>query len=311
MTRSVDQAVGAILAEGSRRLAGAGVETPRLDAEVLLGHVLGITRTGVLAHPEAVVGDGSASRYGSLIDRRAAGEPVAYIRGIREFHGIAISVDARVLIPRPETERLVDLAFERVQTLLTSAPRPSGAPPIRVWDVATGSGAVVVALAALLRTRGYLDEASLIASDISTDALAVAIENIVAHGVADRVTLARGDLLDIPDRVPVDVLLANLPYIPSGVVPGLSAEVRAEPVLALDGGADGMDLVRRLLAGLPDVLLPGGCAVLEMGADQTDLMTAAVQEMPGIWLVEIHRDLAGLPRAAEIRAAEIRQGAAT
>ena len=159
----------------------------------------------------------------------------------------------------------------------------------------------MVALAVLLRRRGYLEEVELTGSDISADALAVAVENVVAHAVADRVTLARGDLLDIPDRAPVDVLLANLPYIPSGLVAGLSAEVRAEPVLALDGGADGMDLMRRLLAGLPEVLLPGGVALLEMGADQADLMTAAVGAMPGSWALELHRDLAGLPRIAEVR----------
>ncbi len=259
------------------------------------------TRTGVLAHPEAIVGDGSADSYRAIVDRRTAGEPVAYIRGMREFHGLAIAVDARVLIPRPETEQLVDLAFEHIRTLLTGAPRPQGAPPIRAWDVATGSGAVVVALAAQLRKRGYLEEVELIASDISADALAVAVENVVAHALADRVTLVRGDLLDIPDRAPVDVLTANLPYIPSGLVDGLAAEVRSEPALALDGGPDGMDLVRRLLAGLPDVLLPGGGAYLEMGADQADLMTAEVGRLPGPWTVELHRDLAGLPRIAEIR----------
>ena len=276
-------------------------DTPRLDAEVLLAHVLGVGRTGVLAHPDAPVGDGSASTFRTLIARRLAGEPVAYIRGIREFHGLAFSVDPRVLIPRPETEQLVDLGFERVRAILTGAPRPPGTPDIRAWDVATGSGAIAVALAALLRRRGYLDEVRLIASDISPEALAVAIENAVAHGVADRVELVRGDLLDIPDRAPVDVLLANLPYIPSGDLAGLPAEVRAEPRLALDGGPDGMDLVRRLLAGLPEVLLPGGRAMLEIGADQADLMAAAVAgALPDAWTAVIHRDLADRPRIAEV-----------
>lgn len=292
--------VRALLDEASRRLADQDVDTPRLDAEVLLGHVLGITRTGVLAHPEAMVGDGSAARYRSLIARRAAGEPVAYIRGIQEFHGVAIAVDARVLIPRPETEQLVDLAFGWIRMLLTGAPRPEGGPPVRVWDVATGSGAVAVALAALLRARGYLEEVELIASDISAEALAVAVENVVAHAVADRVTLIPGDLLDIPDRAPVDVLLANVPYVPTGAMTGLPVEVRAEPVMALDGGEDGLELVRRLLAGLPDVLLQGGVAFLELGADQVDLMTAAVGGMPGSWVMELHHDLAGLPRIAEL-----------
>jgi release factor glutamine methyltransferase len=293
--------VAALLEEAQGQLSDAAVDTPRLDAEVLLAHVLGVTRTGVLAHPEAVVGDGSASSYRSLVARRTAGEPVAYIRGMREFHGLAIAVDARVLIPRPETEQLVDLAFDRIRVLLTGAPRPLGAPPIRVWDVATGSGAVAIALAALLRRSGYFEEVELIGSDVSPDALALAVENVVAHAVADRMTLACGDLLDIPGRVPVDVLLANLPYVPSGLVPHLAAEVRAEPALALDGGADGMELVRRLLAGLPDALLPDGVAFLEMGSEQADPMTTAVDGMPGSWTMRSHRDLAGMPRVAEVR----------
>ena len=293
--------VGALLDEAFRQLADHGLDTPRLDAEVLLAHVLGVGRTGVLAHTDAPVGDGSANTFRALITRRLAAEPVAYLRGIREFHGLAFSVDGRVLIPRPETEQLVDLGFDRVRSILTGAPRPPGAPEIRVWDVATGSGAIAVALAALLRRRGYLDEVRLVASDISADALALALENAVAHGVADRVELVRGDLLDIPEAAPVDLLLANLPYIPSGALAGLPAEVRAEPAIALDGGPDGMDLIHRLLAGLPGVLLPGGRALLEMGADQADLMTAAVAaELPTAWTSVIHRDLADRPRVAEV-----------
>ncbi len=216
--------VGALLDEATRQLSEpvheqARPDTPRLDAEVLLAHVLGIGRTGVLAHPGAPVGDGSASTFRTLIARRLAGEPVAYLRGIREFHALAFSVDARVLIPRPETEQLVDLGFDRVRAILTGAPRPPGAPEIRVWDVATGSGAIAVALAVLLRRRGYLDEVRLVASDVSADALALAIENAVAHGVADRLELVRGDLLDIPGRAPVDLLLANLPYIRAPTLP--------------------------------------------------------------------------------------------
>jgi len=297
--------VGELLTQATRRLTDAGADSARLDAEVLLAHVLGVARTGVLAYPAAVVGDGSTSTYQALITQRVAGTPVAYLRGIQEFHGLAFSVDQRVLIPRPETELLVDLGFERMRMMLTAAPRPTGAPELRVWDVATGSGAVAVALAALLRKRGYLDEVRLIASDISPDALAVAVENAVAHGVADRLDLVRGDLLDIPGRAPVDLLLANLPYVPTEVVATLSAEVRAEPRLALDGGPDGMQLIGRLLAGLPEVLLPGGRALLEMGGEQGDLMRSAVAaELPDTWTVVIHRDLAGRPRVTELLRAE-------
>jgi release factor glutamine methyltransferase len=292
--------VGALLEGASRQLSDAGIDAPRLDAEVLLAHVLGIGRTGVLAHPDAVVGVGPADGFQHLIDRRLAGAPVAYLRGMREFHGLALAVDARVLIPRPETEQLVDLAFDRIRAQLTGAPRPTGGPPLQVWDVGTGSGAIALALAVALRRRGYLDEVRIVASDVSPDALAVAIENAVAHGVADRVELVRGDLVDIPARAQVDVLLANLPYIPSAMMSALPAEVRAEPTIALDGGPDGLDLIRRLLSSLPDVLLAGGTALLEIGADQSDRMTTAVATLLPAWALVIHGDLGGLPRIAEL-----------
>lgn len=293
--------VGELLALATRQLTDSGAESPRLDAEVLLAHVLGVGRTGVLAHPDAPVGEGSAATFEGLLTRRVAGEPVAYLRGIQEFHGLALSVDARVLIPRPETEQLVDIAFARVRSMLTGAPRPPGSPPVRVWDVATGSGAIVVALAALLRKRGYLDEVQLVASDVSSDALAVAVENAVAHGVADRIEFAVGDLLDIPGRSPVHLLLANLPYVPTDIVLTLAPEVRAEPRLALDGGPEGMDLIRRLLVGLPDVVLPDGRALLETGADQALAMSTAVADaLPSTWSMIVHRDLAGRPRIAEL-----------
>ncbi len=292
--------VGVLLDAATRQLIDAGRDPARLDAEVLLAHVLGVARTGILAHPDAPVGDGSTSAFQGLVARRIAGEPVAYLRGIQEFHGVALFVDHRVLIPRPETELLVDLTLERVGTLVTGAPRPLGAPPIRVWDVATGSGAVVVALAVVLRRRSYLEEVELLASDISPDALAVAVENAVAHGVADRVTMARGDLVDIPDRRPVDVLVANLPYIRTDLVATLQDEVRAEPTLALDGGPDGMSLVRLLAASLPDVLLPTGVAFLEIGADQAEpVRTIVTGHLPG-WQLVFHHDLAGHPRVASI-----------
>ena len=213
--------------------------------------MLGVERTGVLAHPDAPVSDGQEAAFRALVGQRVGGIPVAYLRGMREFHGLAFSVDERVLIPRPETELLVDLAVDRVRHLLTRAPRPAGSQPIRVWDVGTGSGAIAVAIAVALRQGGYLDEVRLTASDVSAEALAVAVENAVAHGVADRIELILADLLVASPALPADVLVANLPYVPSEVIPTLTPDVRAEPALALDGGTDGLDLVRRLLAGLP------------------------------------------------------------
>src|SRR4051794_38265032 len=178
---------GALLREGAELLASAGSETPRLDAEVLLGHAVGVGRTVVLAHPEAPVGADAARRYRADIARRATGEPVAYIRGLKEFYGLAFETDARALIPRPETERLVELAAAEVMGRLTTVARPVGTAPLRVADVGTGSGAVAVALAVALRKLGALEAVDILAPDVSSEALGLARENAVGHAVADRV----------------------------------------------------------------------------------------------------------------------------
>lgn len=291
--------VDALLREGTARLREAGSETPRLDAELLLGTVLGLDRTRVIAHADAPVGVGSAATYHALVERRVAGEPVAYIRGIKEFHGLAFSVDARALIPRPETELLVELAEGEVATRLTEAPRPRGSAPLRVVDVGTGSGPVAVALAVALRRRGMLGAASILATDISEDALGVAVENVVGHAVADSVKLQAADLLP-PDGVLYDLVLANLPYVRSDVVPMLPVATSFEPPVALDGGPDGLAVLRRLLALLPSRLSDDGVALLEIGADQEAAIVATVEELLPGWRCAVEKDLAGLPRVARI-----------
>jgi release factor glutamine methyltransferase len=195
----------------------------------------------------------------------------------------------------------VELAEDRVREVLTGAPRAVDAPPLRIWDVGTGSGAIAVALAVGLRKRRYLDEVRLTASDLSRDALAVAVENAVAHGVADRIELLVGDLLDIePSPTPMDLLLANLPYIPSLVVPTLPVAASFEPVAALDGGPDGLDLIRRLLAGVPGALAARGQVLLEIGSDQVDIAKSAVHDaLPG-WSYVVHDDLGGQPRVLQV-----------
>jgi release factor glutamine methyltransferase len=290
-----------LLDVGIARLRDTGTETARLDTELLLAHALETDRTAVIAHTDALVGDGSAVRFREFIERRAKGEPVAYIRGIKEFHGLAFGVDARALIPRPETERLVELAELEIVRRLIGAPRPAGAPPLRVIDIGAGSGAVAVTIAVLLRRRGMLDEVDLTADDVSEDALQLARENAVAHAVGDRITFLAADLLPGTETKPWDVVVANLPYVRSDAVPNLPVAASFEPVLALDGGPDGLALIGRLLDQLSIGLRHDGAALLEIGWDQEQDLRALVEErLPG-WSIEVERDLGGRPRVAILR----------
>jgi release factor glutamine methyltransferase len=298
------RSVGEALVGASTRLHDAGSESARLDAEVLLGHVLGVERSTLAAHPEAALGIAQADAFERCLERRARGEPVAYIRGLKEFWGAALIVDERVLIPRPETEALVELAVAQVRTQLTSAPRDRSAAPFLVWDVGTGSGAIPVAMGLELRRRRYGDAVRFIASDVSADALAVATINIVSHGLADLVDIRQADLADatLTSR-PVDLLTANLPYIPTADIGGLPVAASFEPRVALDGGPDGLRLLSRLLAQLPSVLAAEGVAFLEIGSDQGPAVEAAVAELLPGWRCRIHPDLGGRPRVARLDSA--------
>jgi release factor glutamine methyltransferase len=290
-----------LLDAGIARLRDSGSESARLDTELLLAFALETDRTTILAHPEAPVGDGAASRLEAALDRRASGEPVAYIRGVKEFHGLAFGVDGRALIPRPETERLVELAELEVVRRLAGAPRPAGSPALRVLDVGVGSGAVAVTLAVLLRRRGMADDVELVASDVSEDALQLARENAVAHAVGDRIDFRAADLVPGDEPVPWDVVAANLPYVRSEAVPELPKAASFEPVQALDGGPDGLRIIARLLDQLPGALAGEGVALLEIGGDQAQAMRdLAAERLPG-WSCELEADLGGLPRVAVLR----------
>jgi release factor glutamine methyltransferase len=290
-----------LLDVGIAMLRGSGSETARLDAELLLAHALGTDRTAILAHTDALVGDGAAAGYRASLDRRAAGEPVAYIRGIKEFHGLAFGVDARALIPRPETERLVELAELEIVRRLLGAPRPPGSPPIRAIDVGVGSGAVAVTLAVLLRRRGMLDEVELAATDVSDDALQLAKENAVAHAVGDRIAFSTADLLPGYETARWDVVVANLPYVRTETLPNLPVATSFEPAMALDGGPDGLAVIGRLLDQLPEALAHDGAALLEIGGDQEHELRALLAERLTGWTLEVERDLGGLPRVAILR----------
>jgi release factor glutamine methyltransferase len=285
------------------RLRQAGSESPRLDAELLLAHAIGTDRTVVIAHPEAIVSDGAAARYEEALVRRSAGEPVAYIRGFKEFHGLAFATDPRALIPRPETERLVQLAEAEVLHRLTAMPRPRGTPPIRIADVGTGSGAIAVSLAVALRRRGAFGEVEILGTDESPEALDLARENAVGHAVADRVRFVEADVLPPVVATPFDLVLANLPYIPTATIPTLPVAASFEPRAALDGGPDGLRVIGRLMGRLPDALAEGGVALVEIGSDQAEGIEALIRrDLPG-WGSTIEYDLAGEPRVVRIERA--------
>jgi release factor glutamine methyltransferase len=304
--RFATETTGELLREGTERLAAAGSETARLDAELLLGHAVGAGRTAVVAHPESPVGADAARLYRDHLERRAAGEPVAYLRGIKEFYGLAFETDSRALIPRPETEKLVDLARDEAIRRLASVARPEGARHLRVVDVGTGSGAIAVALAVTLRRLDALDDVAILAVDISPDALGLAKENAVGHAVADRVSFAEADLVPA-DGGPFDLVLANLPYVRRDAIASLPVAASFEPVIALDGGTDGLELIARLVERLPVALAADAVALLEIGADQGDAIVELVESRLGRgWRCTVEHDLAGLPRVARIgRVAEV------
>ena len=254
-----------------------GVASARLDAELLAAHAFGMSRIELYAHFAQPLAAAELASYRDLVSRRLAGEPVAYLLGHKEFWSLDLLVDSRVLIPRPDSETLVEEALDRFAG-------PGG----RIADVGTGSGALALALA---KER---PEAQVFATDISPEALAVARANAERLGLA--VTFWQGDLDQA--LVPAgsfELIVANLPYIPSAEIDGLSADVRSEPRLALDGGADGLALLRRLIEAAPELLQPEGCLALEVGAGHA----GAVEEFlrgAGFGEIRSRRDLAGIER---------------
>lgn len=278
-------------------LREAGVPSPRLDAELLVGHALGRDRAWLHAHPEAVLDGKATVAFAAWVARRAAGEPVAYIRGFKEWLSVRVATDNRALIPRPETELLAEVAISEIAARLVR----DGA-PVQVWEVGTGSGAIALAIALRFRSALSLGRLRLAASDLSAESLELAAENLAAHGVGGLVTLACGDLLD-PTAVPAgraDLVVANLPYLTSDEVASGVGSLAWEPRDALDGGADGLDLLRRIVAQLPEHLAKGGVALLEIGRGQAPALRQLIDAVQVRAAVTTLPDLAGIERVVRL-----------
>jgi release factor glutamine methyltransferase len=263
----------------------------RLDAQVLLSHTLQVERSVLYAYPERILTPEQEQQFFTLIERRSRGEPVAYLTGHKEFYGLDFFVDKRVLIPRPETELLVEAAHNVCRQMLEA-----GHTPI-VADIGTGSGVIPVTLAVLEPRLPYL-----YATDASSDALEVAYLNCQLHHVEHRVRLLQGDLL-APLSEPVDILTANLPYVGTGEMNELAPDVRTyEPHLALFSGAEGLDLLRRFFKELHESckLLEGGVLLLEIGYRQREPLASILRETWPQAKIAFKQDYAGWDRVLQV-----------
>lgn len=275
-----------LIDDATRRLSTGGVPSARLDAELLLAHVLRTGRTSVHTRPQTIVDEPVVNMFEGLLRRRSEREPLAYIVGTKEFWSLDFEVTPDVLIPRPETERLVELT---VGLLRGSAVAPS------ICEIGTGSGCIAVALARELET------ASIVAADISPAAIAVAQRNATRHGVTGRIELVCSDLFGALQGRRFDVVVSNPPYVAAGEIAKLAPELRCEPELALDGGADGLDIVRRLLGEAAGYLVPGGSLLIEIGAMCGDAV-ADLARLHSLVDINVVADYAGLPRVLVARA---------
>ncbi|MCU0510105.1 MAG: peptide chain release factor N(5)-glutamine methyltransferase [Anaerolineae bacterium] len=291
LDRSSD--IGRALLAATRRLREADIDSAQLDAAVLLCSVLGVNKAWLYAHPTRQLTEHEIAKYEELVRRRMCHEPVAYLVGYKPFYGLDITVDNRVLIPRPETEMLVERALLHLRHLLEDGQRPV------IADIGTGSGAIAVAIAV------NAPEATVYATDVSAACMEVCEKNIWRYGVGEQVHLAPGSLIDnLPE--PVDIVVANLPYVATPDLATLPPQVREyEPVLALDGGPDGAAVIRKLLAAFASPagrakLKPGAVIFLEIGADQGALVRSAVDEVLPQCGCNVLVDYTGLDRVVVI-----------
>lgn len=266
----------------ARKRLSPNSSTPQLDSEVLLAHLLGLSRASLLARTNEPLQPEHAATFGELVARRGTGEPVAYITGHKEFYGLDLVITRDVLVPRPETESVVEACLEVLSLYNIS----------QLADIGTGSGAILIAtLAKRPLAHGF-------GVEISPEAIEVARQNCIMHQVADRATLLLGDLLE-PLPGPVNVMAANLPYVPPGeAAPDVATW---EPNVAVfGGGVDGTETIRRFLRMAPDYLLPGGTVVMETAYSQGKIVSdLARSAFPGA-NVEVRKDLAGYDRIVVI-----------
>jgi release factor glutamine methyltransferase len=275
-----------VIQDTHQKLEAAGIPDARLEAEVLVMNVMRMARQSVFAEQDTEVSGQQQSALDAFLERRFLREPLAYILGHREFYGINVILTPAVLIPRPETEGLVEHALFMALMGMESQ-------ELTIADVGTGSGAIAINLAI------HLPAAKIFAVDVEDAVLDVAAHNIGVLGVAERVTLGIGDLLDaVPE--PIDLIVANLPYIPTDRIPTLQPEVQQEPAIALDGGPDGLDLIRRLLIQAEEKLKDTGIILLEMDPDQIPIVQElALNHFPE-GSTSVEKDLAGMDRILTI-----------
>ncbi|CAI9413156.1 Release factor glutamine methyltransferase [Pleomorphomonas sp. T1.2MG-36] len=282
-----------LLADARRRLTMAGVDTAAIDARLLVEAATGASRLDLLAAADRTVAAEAAARLDGWVDRRATGEPVGRILGATSFYGLDFALGPDTLEPRPDTETLVEVALAAVRTGLIAGASPDGT-GLRLLDLGTGTGAIAVALLA------KMPGASGIATDLAPGALDVARTNAARNGVGGRLDFALGDFFAAVNGS-FDLVVSNPPYIASDVIAGLDREVRLhDPRLALDGGSDGLDAYRAILAGIDEHLAAGGLLAVEIGWDQGQAV-AALFRAAGLMEIEVHRDLGGRDRVVSGR----------
>lgn len=276
--------IGRILKWTEQYFKDKGIESPRLDAEVLLAHVLEKQRIYLYVHFDEPLQPGELAAYREMIKKRVLRVPVAQILGEKEFMGLTLKVTADTLVPRPDTEILVQAAVDRLRAM-------AGEEPLRFADIGTGSGAIC------LSVLHYLADTVADTVDISPAARAVAEENAASLGLADRVTFHTGDLLQPLSGISFAAILSNPPYIPEADIAKLAPEVRLkEPHTALSGGQDGLDFYRRLANEAPAMLVPGGFTAFEVGVHQAGDVADLLKANPLIDRTEILPDYAGIDR---------------